>query len=157
MRMSLSVLAAPVLALGLAFAVSPVSAADPDRADPAATAAAFLTAYKARDAAAMAPLVNAKNHELFTALAAQGEAHPAWPKVFGGWRWEAAQASSGTTGPARYTETDEALVPFHDMCDEIAVIVLTGEDGRWAMEDINSPDKATFEALSETPPQPPSQ
>ena len=152
MRMSLSVLAAPVLALGLVI-FSPVLAADLDRGDASATALAFLTAYKARDAAAMAPLVNAKNRELFTALAAEGEAHPAWGKVFGGWRWEAAEAAPGPVGVPRYSEDGEALVPFHEMGDEVAVVVLTREDGQWAMEDINSPDKASFEALSEVAPE----
>ena len=41
---------------------------------------------------------------------------------------------------------------FHQMeGDEVAVFVLTNEDGVWGIEDINSPTRADFDAMPTTP------
>jgi hypothetical protein len=123
-----------------------------DRTEPAATAEAFLTAYKARDLAAIAGLANANNQPLFAELARDGEAHPAYEDVFSGWRAAAADGWDGTIGAARY-DGGNAVVAFGEFGDnEIAVVILTSEAGGWAVEDINSPSRASFEALPERAP-----
>lgn len=141
------------LALMTCFAVLPatLAAAEVDRSDPVATAQAFLTAYKARDLAVMAELVNQTNKRDFTELAEQGESHGMYKGVFSGWRWEAATSAPDTVGEVRYRR-DEAVVFLTDMPgDEVAVLVLTSDAGVWGIEDINSPSPADFAALPTTP------
>lgn len=123
-----------------------------DRTDAAATAEAFLTAYKARDLAAIAVVANENNQPLFAELARDGEPHPAYENVFSGWRAAAADGWDGTIGATRYDGRD-AVVAFGELGDdEIAVVILTSEAGGWAVEDINSPSRASFEALPERAP-----
>lgn len=139
-----------ILALVLAFAMPLAAQADTDRGDPRAVSEAFLTAFQARDPATLATLVNQKNRPLFEAIAAEGESHPDYGEVFSGWRAEAADGWDGTTLEIRYAGED-AIVRFADLsADEIAVLVLENQDG-WAIEDINSPDRASFEALPTAP------
>lgn len=145
MRFLMRLLAFPLMALLIAM---PAGADEIDRQDPTATAVAFLTAYKARDVVAMAPLSNETNRKMFTALANEGKQHKAYDNVFGGWRWTAAQAWTGDVGTVRYNKGGHALVPFGEKDGEVFVVVLTSDDdGIWGLEDINSPDKADFEAL----------
>lgn len=142
----------PVIAVVLSM--TPAQSADLDRTDPAAVAVAFLNAFKAKDVIAMAPLSNETNREMFTSLAAEGEAHKAYNDVFSGWRFDSAVAWDGTVQPTRYKENGEAVVAFHQMPDdEVAVIVLTKENGIWGIEDINSPSNDQLMSLSTTPPQ----
>jgi hypothetical protein len=126
-----------------------------DRTDPSATAAAVLSAYQAREVEALAPLANRDNRELLLELSAQGEQHPRYQSIFSGWRWDAVHAWDGVLGEVRYRNAAEALVSFAELGpDEIAVVVLTWEEGGWAFEDVNSPSRARFEALNKTrPPQ----
>ena len=119
-----------------------------DRGDPSAVASAFIEAYKARDLKAMAPLVNANNTEIFARLAAEGPSGRTYDRVFSGWRAEAVDGANGVTGPARLRRDGaEALVPIGQAGGETFVIVLTDEAAGWAVEDINSPSSASFEAL----------
>ncbi|XWN29149.1 MAG: hypothetical protein ROR55_16720 [Devosia sp.] len=137
-------LAATVLLIGShAFA-------DTDRDDPGATAQAFLTAYKARDLAAMAPLMNKVNQEMFQELAAQGAEHPRYDSIFSGWRAEAVDGWTGTLGTVRYNN-DQALVPFAEANDETMIVVLDREDGGWAVEDVNSPSTGRFNRFPTSP------
>ncbi len=137
---------ARTLVLILLLAVPFAARADTDRSDPAAVAGAFLTAYQARDLPALAVLVNKHNQRMFDALAQGGKDHPAYAEVFSGWRAEAADAWDGATLETRY-DGAQAVVRFGDMvAGETAVVVLSDEDG-WAVTDINSPDRADFDAL----------
>lgn len=150
MRFLMVTLAAPLAVLLLAMQAI---AAEVDRRDPAATATAFLEAYAAKDVVAMAPLSNETNRETFMALAEQGEEHEAYGEIFGGWRLEAAKAWQGTVATVRYSVKGNALVPFHEVDGDVAVIVLTRENGIWGIEDINKWDKASFEARPTAPPE----
>ncbi|WP_108660306.1 hypothetical protein [Acuticoccus kandeliae] len=145
-----TILIAILMMTGLA--AGPASAADIDRTDPAATAEAFILAFKARDLQALAALVNEENREFFAALAEKGEAHRGYDDVFTGWRAEAADAWDGAMADARYEKADEVFVPFGPMDgDEVTVIVLTKEDIGWAVEDVNSPDRARLMEMPTTP------
>lgn len=141
-----SVLAALALVVALA---GPAAALD--RRDPADVTRAFLTAFQAQDLTAMAALVNANNRRLFEEIAAQGSSHPRWSDLFGGWRATAARAWTGALGAPRY-RSGEAWVPFGSLAGgELAVLVLTEEDGGWAVEDINSPSREDVERLPIAP------
>lgn len=141
---------ARILLMILAIAAAGPAVADTDRSDPRAVTDAFLTAYKARDLDALATLVNRYNRNLFEEIAAQGEAHPDYTEVFGGWRGEAADGWDGETLEVRY-DGSQAVVRFADLsADETAVLVLDDENG-WAVADINSPDRADYDALPSTP------
>ncbi|MEM8854895.1 MAG: hypothetical protein AAGD34_14425 [Pseudomonadota bacterium] len=124
--------------------------ADTDRDDPSATAEAFLTAYKARDLVAMAPLMNEVNQEMFQELAAAGENHPRYKSIFSGWRAEAVDGWTGTLGTVRYNN-GQALVPFAEANDETIIVVLDKEDAGWAVEDVNSPSTGRFNRLPTSP------
>jgi len=127
-----------------------------DRADAIATAQAILVSYQTRDLARLATLANANNRPLLQELAAQGERHPRYAELFRGWRWEAVERWDGAVGDVRYQDRDEALALFGQIApDEVAVVVLTWEAGGWAFEDINSPGRASFEALPRDRPSPP--
>jgi len=118
-----------------------------DRTDPAVTAEAFVTAYKARDLAAMAELVNRTNEDLFRELAEQGETHRRYKSIFSGWRWEAGQKWSQASGETRYKGGDAVVFIAPMSGNEVAVVVLTFESGMWAVEDINSPSLERFQSL----------
>lgn len=142
-------IAAPLMAIALLIA--PAYADEIDRTDPSATAIGFLKAFKAKDVVAMAEFSNAENKEMFDDLAANGEASKVYNNVFRGWRFESASAWDGSVGQVRYRKGD-AIVPFHEMeDDEIAVVVLTKENGVWGLEDINSPSKSRLESLPTSP------
>lgn len=149
MRFFFRLIAAPMMAMALLIA--PAHAGDIDRSDPAATAIGFLKAFKSKDVVAMATFSNAENKEMFDDLAANGEASKAYKNVFKGWRFESALAWNGKVGDVRYRKGD-AIVPFHEMeGDEVAVVVLTMENGVWGLEDINSPSKSRLESLPTSP------
>jgi len=140
---------ARAFAILLVLAVSQAARAETDRNDPRAVSAVFLTAFKARDTATLATLVNRYNRKFFEEIAAEGESHPGYAEVFGGWRGAAADAWDGTTLELRF-DGEQAVVRFGDIAaDEVAVLVLSDEDG-WAVADINSPDRADFEALPDS-------
>ena len=151
----MKVLAAVFLSLSLIVMNGPSAVAtDIDRTDPVATAQAFLLAFKTKDLVKMAELVNSSNKEMFEELAAEGEANRGYKEVFGGWRYEAAVAASGVSDTVKYNRRGEGVVMFHKLeGDEVAVFVLTNEDGIWAIEDINSPGTAQYDDLPSTPPQ----
>ncbi len=122
-----------------------------DRTDPAATAEAFLTAFAEKDLATMAALVNSNNEKMFRELAEEGESHKRYKSIFSGWRWEAGQKWSDASGETRY-KGDEAVVFIAAMsANEVAVVVLTLEEGQWAVEDINSPSPERYNSLPTTP------
>lgn len=143
-----------------AFQVEP---AEPPRAriDPAEAARAILTAYRARDLAALARSATADNRALLQEIAAQGEAHPRYRSVFGGWRTAAVQAWDGRVGEVRYRDlrdgprgTVEAQVAFGRSADEVFVVTLELRGSTWLFEDINSPTPADFAGGRPTPPAP---
>ncbi len=144
-------LAIPLLTIGILFSVGSAHAGDLDRTDPAATAKAFLMAFKAKDVAAMAPLTNTKNRDMFSALAKDGDKHPAYDEIFGGWRFEAVEKWDGTVEPTRYDDRGRAIVGFATIGDEVAVVVLTKDGDDWGLEDINSPSKQRFDELPTEP------
>ena len=131
--------------------VSVASADDVDRSDPVATAGAFLKVYKAKDPAAMAPLMVEEAQGFLAEIAEQGESHKGWNRVFGGWRMTAAEGWDGDLSEARFRD-GMAVVKFAEMeGDEVAVIMLKKEGDTWGVEDINSPSPADFEKLPKTP------
>ncbi|RAI00619.1 hypothetical protein DLJ53_15285 [Acuticoccus sediminis] len=132
------------LALGLAGAAL---AQGVDRSDPAMVATRFVDAYKARDLAAMAPLMDANNADFFAELAAEGRAHPAYGRVFSGWRADAIDAANGVSGAARVRREGEVWVPIGQSGGEIFVVALTAEENGWGVEDILSPGAADFDVL----------
>lgn len=138
-----------LISLAAALALLGAGAAQAlDRSDPSAVASAFIEAYKARDLKAMAPLVNANNAKLFEKLAVEGKSGRTYDRVFSGWRAEAVDGANGITGPVRLRDDGaEALVPIGEAGGETFVIVLTDEPAGWAVEDINSPSSASFQAL----------
>ena len=149
MAILFKLIAAPLIAMALLIA--PAHAGEIDRTDPSATAIGFLTAFKAKDVVAMATFSNAENKEMFDDLAANGEASKVYKNVFKGWRFESASAWDGSVGEVRYRK-GQAIVPFHEMeGDEVAVVVLTKENGVWGLEDINSPSKSRLESLPTSP------
>jgi len=154
-RRLMKVLAAVFMALSLIVMSGPAAIADEiDRSDPVATAQAFLMAFKTKELATMAELVNSSNKEMFEELAVEGKTNRGYKEVFGGWRYEAALAATSVSEPLKYNRRGEGVVMFHQMeGDEVAVFVLTNEDGVWGIEDINSPSVADYDALSTTPPQ----
>ena len=141
------------LNLALAMAFPTAFAADVDRSSAHATAQAFLTAYKAKDLAMMAELVNQSNKKFFNKLAKEGEASSGYKEVFSGWRWKVAVGATEVSDEIRYNKRGEALMMFSEMpSNEVAVFVLTNEAGVWGIEDINSPTPAEFAAMPTTPP-----
>lgn len=134
------------LAFLLAAAVTGAAAEPVDRSDPAATAAAFLAAFQARDLATVASLMNETNRAVFGEIAARGEAHPRYDSVFSGWRARFADGWDGSLGETR-TDGEAALVSFARAGDETIVVVLHDEAAGWSVEDINSPATPGFEAL----------
>lgn len=123
-----------------------------DRTNAKATAGAVLSAYRARDVIALAGLVNETNRGIFVELAGKGESHPRYNSVFSDWRWESVQAWNGQMGEARYrhyvgTARDEyqAHIKFGQLGpDELLVVTLTWEGGKWCFEDIHSPTHKSF-------------
>jgi hypothetical protein len=132
-----------------------------DRGDAAATAAAFLRAYAAKDLPAMAELANDDNRRIIQELKAQGESHPRWRSVFAGGRWDAVSTWKGNLGETRYFERTvlekrkaEAEVHFAEALTpgKIVVVTLTWEAGKWCFEDINYPRREAFEQGSKSRP-----
>jgi hypothetical protein len=132
-----------------------------DRGDAAATAAAFLRAYAAKDLSAMSELANDDNRKIIQELKAQGESHPRWRSVFGGGRWDAVSSWKGNLGETRYFERTvlekkkaEAEVHFAEASTpgKLVVVTLTWEAGKWCFEDINFPRRETFEQGSKSRP-----
>jgi hypothetical protein len=125
-----------------------------DRADPLDMAGAILAAYRARDFITLAELSLEHNKEIFVELAREGSAHGRYKSIFTGWRWKAVSAWDGRLREVRYRGST-AEVAFHDMVpDEVAVVVLEWNRARriWEWEDVNSPERSSFEQLSLTPP-----
>jgi hypothetical protein len=139
--------------VGPLASTAPLAGQTVNRTDPSATAAAVLNAYQAQDLEALAPLANRDNRELLHELAEQGDQHPRYRSIFSGWRWDAVHSWDGVLGELRYRNANEALVSFAVLGpDEVAVVVLTWEEGGWAFEDVNSPSLTSFEALKKTRP-----
>jgi hypothetical protein len=144
------------LIAGLALWTQAYSSAAPDRNDAAATAAAVLKAYAAKDLPAMAELSTADNRRIIQELIAQGENHPRWRSIFSGGRWQAVSNWKGDLGEVRYFEraqTFEARVKFAETePDKVVVVTLTWEGRKWCFEDVNFPSRESFEKGSRTRP-----
>ncbi|UOM34555.1 hypothetical protein [Acuticoccus sp. I52.16.1] len=137
-----------VLALGLA---GMVQAQDTRSATPETMTLAFIEAYKARDLAAILPLMNDNNRAYLTKVAARGEDHPTYRDIFTGWRAEAVDAATGPTGDTRYRPGGEAMVPIGAAGDEVFVVAFTRAGDVWGIEDVLGPDAQDFEALPTRP------
>jgi len=137
----------------------PAPAHDAPKAGPAVQAAPqevakqILAAYKARDHARLLALSNATNQPIMKQLAEQGEKHPRYKSIHGGWRARTVESWNGRLGDVRYPSPTEAWVAYQtdERGDEVFVVVLTLEDGKWLFEDINSPSKERFEKAPRTP------
>jgi hypothetical protein len=121
-----------------------------DMKDPVAVAKAVLTAYKGKDLKTLSTLSLDVNKGFFSEMAENGEDHPRYGSIFGGWRWDAVKSWDGKTADARKADEETVQVKFHKMeGNEIAVVVLMkGKNGDWLFEDVNSPSASTFEALT---------
>lgn len=113
------------------------------------TADAVLTAYKAKDLAALAEYSTTSNKNLLEKVAAQGENHPRYQSIFSGWRREAVERWQGKLGEIRYKQMAGAPVAQVQLVelgeDKIAVVTLAWEKDRWCFEDINRSDRQRFE------------
>lgn len=127
---------------------------DLDRTNPAATAKAFLIAFASRDLEAMANLVNRTNRKMFRELAAQGESHKDYESIIGVLRRTDSQNWSYDSGEIRYK--GENVIEFSIVLnvqltfEEFAVVMLTFEGGRWAVDGV--PLLGTFEGITRSPP-----
>ena len=122
-----------------------------DRTAAAATAVAVLKAYQQKHLAELSTLCTVDNQDLFKELAEQGEQHPRYRSIFSGWRWESVANWDGRIGEVRYRNDKTALVKFGEIgAREVAVVVLEWVDGAWCFEDVNSPNKSSFESLKNT-------
>lgn len=143
--------AAPATAAPIVVAPAPLPQVI-DRSNARMTAMAILQAYKTRDLIMLAGLSRELNRNIFSELVKLGEDHPRYKSIFTGWRWQAAQAWPGQVGEVRYRGTsgsETARVKFGEVGpDRIVVVTLIWENGKWCFEDINSADRATFEADS---------
>lgn len=125
-----------------------------DRTDAKATAAAILTAYKARDFKALAPLVSPMNAGIFTELAEQGEKHPRFESILSGWRSAAVQTWTGAVDAPRYDKGAnksgiKAIVRFEQKSlTPLVVIAMTFREGQWEFEDIESPPEVVYKRMS---------
>jgi len=129
--------------------------AEVDGRDPKAVARAFLSAFKNGDLKRLADLANRDSKQVFAELARDGEKHSRYKSVFSGWRWESVQNWDGEIGEVRYGNglgVPVASVLYDEKVDEVFVVVLHLEDGGWAVEDLNSPSRVSFERLRLEPP-----
>lgn len=123
-----------------------------DTTDPAAVAQQFLTAFKAKNIERMVLMMSPKNMETFGDVATQGESHPLWKQIFGGWRYEAVRSWNGEMFPPRFPDPNTIVVPFAEAASgEVAVLVMLQNQGHWGVDDINSPSVADLEALPLSP------
>lgn len=126
--------------------------ANVDRRDARATARAILQSFQNKDLRTLAELAIKRHRYQWLELAENGINHPAYFKVFSGWRWQAVFEWDGDIGDVRYrhyvgTSRDEyvANVKFADIeLPEIAVVNMIWEDGKWVFEDIHSPNMENF-------------
>jgi hypothetical protein len=143
------------VALCLGFGLSAARAADAvDRTNAKATAAAILTAYKAKDYKAMSELATTTNKKILAELAEQGEKHKRYKSLFGGFRWEAISKWDGKTLDEPRYNKDRAWVKFAEGEEKRAVVVsLKSEDGgkTWAFDDVNNKEADALEKESKTP------
>jgi len=145
-----AMLAAALLLVGCCktHVASTAITATVDRSDPAATARAVLTAYRDKDLEALSRLCTRWNSGLMAEMAKSGEGHPSYASIFGGWRWKAVSAWDGRLRETRFRGPDAAAVAFGDIePDEIAVVSLEWEGGRWCFDDVNSPATSRFKSL----------
>jgi hypothetical protein len=130
-----------------------------DRTDPTSTAKAIIQAYRDKDLAALAALSNGGNKTMLTEIATRGPSHSRYESMFAGWRWDAVQAWDGRIGTVRYRELGgvnprlEARAQFGTIGpDEVLVVTMISEDGRWCFEDVHSTSVKDFAALGTTLP-----
>lgn len=125
-----------------------------DRTDAKATAAAILTAYKARDFKALAPLVSPVNVRIFSELAVQGTKHPRYESILSGWRGVAVQTWTGAVEAPRYDKVAskngiKAIVRFEQKSlTPLVVVAMTFREGQWEFEDIESPPEVIYNRMS---------
>lgn len=116
--------------------------------DPRAIALEALGRCKGSDGARLKSVATELNrrHEL---VVKQGQT--VCEAIFGrdSWRNQAVVAWDGEVRAVR-VRGDTARVMFHEMGDdEVAVVNLSREQGRWRFDDIHSPDRRTFETWGE--------
>jgi hypothetical protein len=128
------------------------AARDVDRTNPAAVAAAALTALRAKDLATVATYCRGDNAVLFNEVAIQGERHPRYRSIFSGWRWDMVSGWNRRIGEARLRDEGTAVVPFADVNrDEVAAVTLFLVDGKWWVDDMNRFSKRTIATMSAMP------
>jgi hypothetical protein len=134
-------------------AADPVDPAKVDRTDPAAVARAVLTAYKAKDLATVAEFCDVRQQKLLRDVAAQGDKHPSYAKIFSTYPWPVIEKWQGDVGEVRYTTADEAYVVMGEPSPEdLQTLVLKKVDGKWCYADIQTPEAKDFKALPSAPP-----
>jgi hypothetical protein len=131
-----------------------------DRTDPKITATAILQAYKARDIVVLSELSNSRNRLILSEMVRDGERNPRFDSFFSGWRWDGVQKWQGQLNEVRYKQTRSAdvnyltaRVKFGEIGpEEVLVVTMILEDGKWCFEDFHSPNRGNFEAESKVKP-----
>ena len=150
MKHTLLIITALMLVVGCSSDKETSSSQAPvDRTDAKSTAGAILRAYKAKDLRTLATLSHGRNHDMFVEMADSGKSHTRYNSMWSGWRWEGAQTWNGQIGEARYSQGRSrisASVKFgeSEIDTSILVVKLEWEDGKWCLEDINSPSPENF-------------
>lgn len=111
-----------------------------------------LTAYRAKDLAALRKLCLKQNRPTIDELIAEGDKSPRYRSIFGGWRWEQVQAWEGKVGEARYGKRHAEVLARG--IDEVRVLVvkLEKEEGEWRFDDLSDTTRFHFEnELSKEP------
>lgn len=123
-----------------------VTAPKLDRSDPKSVAIAALTAYQQHDFGKLAKISTSMNQKIFSELSGQGAEHPRYNSVVTGGRWDAVEDWDGAIGEIRDRGEDYVFVEFakSPYPDEVYVVALELEEGKWAFEDINSPPRSMF-------------
>lgn len=126
-----------------------------DRSDALQTARAALQAFRARDLVALGEFSTFRNREIYMELIRDGERHPRYRSIWASWRWLRAQDWRGEMNEVRYRRISgtqvnylRARVKFAETDDEVFVVTLILDNGKWLFEDIHSPSRADFESES---------
>ncbi len=129
-----------------------------DRNDPGSTAYAVLYAFKTKDFQALPGLVLETNRQQAADFACLDDTSRARLSFYQNWRWQSVDAWNGQIGEIRYrhyvsANRDEyrANVIFGESGpDELLIVTLFREDGKWAFEDLHSPPRQSFNSGSRT-------
>jgi len=125
----------------------------PEQPSPEKVARAVLAAYKNKDLSELAEHSIKANAEMIAEMSEQGERHPRYKSLFSGPRWKSVKGWDGQVGEVRYPSATKAWVAYSegDDEDELFLVVLILENGRWRFEDLNMLNRKTFEKAGKTP------